>query len=397
MANKIKLGILGGGEDSLIGVLHRVASSMHDKYELVGGVFNPKHSISLDFGKKLGLDSNRVYSDLDSFVKGESKLDKKDRIEVVSVLTPNFLHYPMAKKLLENDFHVICEKPLTTTYDEALELSKIKNSKNLVFAVTYTYTGYPMVRQMTDMVKNGVIGKIQKVDAQYLQGWLNPVVHEKEKRLSTWRLNPKVSGISCCVGDIGTHAFNMVELVTGMKVKEILADLNTLYSDNPMDVDANILVRLSNGAHGTIRSSQIATGEENNLRISVYGDKGGLKWEQENPNYLYHLTDDQPLKVLKTAHAYNSEISNLSIKIPPGHPEGIFDSMGNIYHGVAKAINNDKFFKEEFPGIEDGVRGMDFIEKAVHSSKSGNICVNLDILFTLNLKITVILHFNFIF
>ena len=360
MANKIKLGILGGGEDSLIGVLHRVASSMHDKYELVGGVFNPKHSISLDFGKKLGLDSNRVYSDLDSFVKGESKLDKKDRIEVVSVLTPNFLHYPMAKKLLENDFHVICEKPLTTTYDEALELSKIKNSKNLVFAVTYTYTGYPMVRQMTDMVKNGVIGKIQKVDAQYLQGWLNPVVHEKEKRLSTWRLNPKVSGISCCVGDIGTHAFNMVELVTGMKVKEILADLNTLYSDNPMDVDANILVRLSNGAHGTIRSSQIATGEENNLRISVYGDKGGLKWEQENPNYLYHLTDDQPLKVLKTAHAYNSEISNLSIKIPPGHPEGIFDSMGNIYHGVAKAINNDKFFKEEFPGIEDGVRAVSY-------------------------------------
>ena len=165
----------------------------------------------------------------------------------------------MAKALLENDFHVICEKPLTTTYNEAIELSKIKQSKKLVFAVTYTYTGYPMVRQMTDMIKNGVIGKVHKFDAQYLQGWLNPVVHEKEKRMSTWRLNPKVSGVSCCVGDIGTHAFNMVELVTGMKVKKLLADLNTLYSDNPMDVDANILARLSNGANGTIRSCLLYT------------------------------------------------------------------------------------------------------------------------------------------
>ena len=378
MDNKLRLGILGGGGDSLIGVLHRVASSMHDKYRLIGGVFNPEHSISLDFGKQLGLDASRVYKDLDSMIESEKKIDINDRIQVVSVLTPNYLHYPMAKALLENDFHVICEKPLTTTYNEAIELSKIKQSKKLVFAVTYTYTGYPMVRQMTDMIKNGVIGKVHKFDAQYLQGWLNPVVHEKEKRLSTWRLNPKVSGVSCCVGDIGTHAFNMVELVTGMKVKKLLADLNTLYSDNPMDVDANILARLSNGANGTIRSSQIATGEENNLRISVYGDKGGLKWEQENPNYLYHLTDDQPLRVLKSAHQYNSEISNLSIKIPPGHPEGIFDSMGNIYHGVSKAINGQFFYNEEFPGIEDGVRGMDFIEKAVHSSKSGNIWVNLD-------------------
>jgi predicted dehydrogenase len=282
---------------------------MHDKYRLIGGVFNPEHSISLDFGKQLGLDASRVYKDLDSMIESEKKIDINDRIQVVSVLTPNYLHYPMAKALLENDFHVICEKPLTTTYNEAIELSKIKQSKKLVFAVTYTYTGYPMVRQMTDMIKNGVIGKVHKFDAQYLQGWLNPVVHEKEKRMSTWRLNPKVSGISCCVGDIGTHAFNMVELVTGMKVKKLLADLNTLYSDNPMDVDANILARLSNGANGTIRSSQIATGEENNLRISVYGNKGGLKWEQENPNYLYHLTDDQPLRVLKSAHQYNSEIS----------------------------------------------------------------------------------------
>jgi len=375
---KIRLGILGGGGDSLIGVLHRIASSMHDNYEIVGGVFNPEHEESLKFARHLGLDESRVYKDYETFINEEIKLDYEKRIEVVSVLTPNFLHFPMAKMLLENDFHVICEKPLTTTYAEAKELFKIKESKDLVFAVTYTYTGYPMVRQMTKMVANGEIGKVHKVDAQYLQGWLNPVVHDKEKRSSTWRLNPKVSGISCCVGDIGTHAFNMVELVAGSNVKKILSHLNNLYDDNPMDVDANILIQLENGANGTIRSSQIATGEENNLRISIYGDKGGLKWEQENPNYLYHLSDNEPMRVLKTAHPYNYAISNISTKIPPGHPEGIFDSMGNIYNGVAKAIKKQKFDSVEFPSIDEGVRGMDFIEKAVKSHQSGNIWMNLD-------------------
>ena len=375
---KIRLGILGGGGDSLIGVLHRIASSMHDNYEIVGGVFNPEHEESLKFARHLCLDESRVYKDYETFINEERKLDSEKRIEVVSVLTPNFLHFPMAKMLLENDFHVICEKPLTTTYAEAKELFRIKESKDLVFAVTYTYTGYPMVRQMTKMVANGEIGKIHKVDAQYLQGWLNPVVHDKEKRSSTWRLNPKVSGISCCVGDIGTHAFNMVELVAGSNVKKILSHLNNLYDDNPMDVDANILIQLENGANGTIRSSQIATGEENNLRISIYGDKGGLKWEQENPNYLYHLSDNEPMRVLKTAHPYNYDISNISTKIPPGHPEGIFDSMGNIYNGVAKAIKKQKFDSVEFPSIDEGVRGMDFIEKAVKSHQSGNIWMNLD-------------------
>ena len=375
---KIRLGILGGGGDSLIGVLHRIASSMHDNYEIVGGVFNPEHEESLKFARLLGLDESRVYKDYETFINEEIKLDSEKRIEVVSVLTPNFLHFPMAKMLLENNFHVICEKPLTTTYAEAKELFKIKESKDLVFAVTYTYTGYPMVRQMTKMVANGEIGKVHKVDAQYLQGWLNPVVHDKEKRSSTWRLNPKVSGISCCVGDIGTHAFNMVELVAGSNVKKILSHLNNLYDDNPMDVDANILIQLENGANGTIRSSQIASGEENNLRISIYGDKGGLKWEQENPNYLYHLSDNEPMRVLKTAHPYNYDISNISTKIPPGHPEGIFDSMGNIYNGVAKAIKKQKFDSVEFPSIDEGVRGMDFIEKAVKSHQSGNIWMNLD-------------------
>ncbi len=378
MSTKIKLGILGGGGDSLIGELHRVAAKMHDHYEIIGGVFNPDHKISLEFGKKIGLDQSRIYKNTEELIEQESKLDPSQRMQAVSVLTPNFLHFPMAKLLLENDFHVICEKPLTTTYNEALELKKIKEKKNAVFAVTHTYTGYPMVRQMTKMISDGIIGNIQRVDAQYLQGWLNPVIHEKDKRSSTWRLNPKQSGSSCCLGDIGTHAFNMVELVTGMKVDKILADLNTLYDDNPMDIDANILIRFPNNAKGTIRSSQIATGEENNIQINVYGSKGALKWKQENPNYLYHLTDDKPLSVLKPGHAYNSEISLDGTKLPPGHPEGIFDAMGNIYKGAARAIKNMPFEKVEFPPIEDGVRGMDFIEKALESNSNGNIWVKLN-------------------
>ena len=378
MNRKIKLGILGGGGDSLIGILHRIASNMFDRYEIVGGVFNPNYKENISFAKKIGLNESRVYNDFETMIEEESKLDINVRMEAVSVLTPNFLHYPMAKKLLENNFHVICEKPLTTSYVEALDLKNIQQTKKLVFAVTYTYTGYPMVRQMTKMISDGTIGKVQKVDAQYLQGWLNPVIHEKKKRNSTWRLDPEKSGISCCVGDIGTHAFNMVELVTGMKVQSVLADLNTLYDDNQMDIDANILIRFSTNAKGTIRSSQIATGEENNLRIHVYGQKGALKWEQENPNYLYHLKDDAPMQVLKSGHAYNDEISLDGTKLPPGHPEGIFDSMGNIYRGVARAIRLESFKKEEFPSIEDGVRGMDFIEKTIESNSKGNIWIKLN-------------------
>ena len=378
MSKKIRLGILGGGGDSLIGVLHRVASSMFDRYEIIGGVFNPNYPDNLAFAQKLGLDKSRIYIDFETMIQKESELDPEVRMEVVSVLTPNFLHYPMAKKLLENDFHVICEKPLTTTYDEALDLYKIQKEKNAVFAVTHTYTGYPMIRQMTKMIAEGVIGNIQRVDAQYLQGWLNPIIHDKDKRSSTWRLDPEKSGSSCCLGDIGTHAFNMVELVTGMKVEKLLADLNTLYDDNQMDIDANILIRFKNNAKGIIRSSQIATGEENNIRINVYGSKGALKWEQENPNYLYKLSDDQPLQVLKPGHAYNSNISLDGTKLPPGHPEGIFDAMANIYKGVARAINGESFEKAEFPPIEDGVRGMDFIEKSLESNSKGNIWVELN-------------------
>ncbi|MBO0591498.1 Gfo/Idh/MocA family oxidoreductase [Cellulophaga sp. E16_2] len=378
MAKKIRLGILGGGGDSLIGILHRVASQINDNYEIVGAVFNPKFEDNISFAEEIDIPTNRIYKDFDTLVEEEMKLPESERIQVCSVLTPNFLHFPMAKKLLENGFSVICEKPMTTTYEEAKILQATLEKAGTIFAVTHTYTGYPMVRQMREMIKQGALGKIQKVDVRYYQGWLNPVIHDKEKRSSTWRLDPEKAGISCCMGDIGVHAFNMIEYTTGMQVKSILADLNYLYDDNQMDIDGTVLVRFDGNAKGVLRSSQIATGEENGLAIAIYGDKGGLRWEQENPNYLYVMSDDKPLQVYKPGHAYNSKLSLDGTKLPPGHPEGIFDSMANIYLGVSKAIRGQEYNDGEFPTIMDGVRGLNFIESTVTSHKNGNTWVVLD-------------------
>ena len=376
--NKIRHGILGGGGDSLIGVLHRVAAHMYDRYEIVAGVFNPNYEENVAFAKQIGVNTDRVYKDFDEFIAVESQKPEDERLEVVSVLTPNVLHYPMAKKLLENGFNVICEKPLTTSYEDALELAALQKKHNAVFAVTYTYTGYPMVRHMKQLIADGVLGEIQKVDLQYYQGWINPVIHDREKRKSVWRLDPKVAGISSCVGDIGTHAFHMVEYLTGMEVKEILADLNMLYEDNPLDIDGTILVRFSDTVKGVLRSSQIATGEENGLTVAIYGRKGAFRWEQENPNYLYHLKDDEPRRVIKPGNAYASDFANDGTKLPAGHPEGIFDAMGNIYQGVAKALRGEKAFNGEYPTLYEGARGMNFIESVVASHKNGNTWQSLD-------------------
>ena len=376
--SKIRLGVLGGGGDSLIGVLHRVASFMYDRYEIVGGVFNPDYEENLKFAKQIGINTERVYRDFDEFIELESAKPLSERMEVVSVLTPNFLHYPMAKKLLENGFNVICEKPLTTSLTEAKELEALQKKNNAIFAVTYTYTGYPMVREMKNMIANGVIGEIHKVDLQYYQGWINPVIHDKEKRSQVWRLDPKKAGISSCIGDIGTHIFNMVEYVTGMEVKELLSDLNTLYDDNPLDIDGSILIRMSNKVKGLLRASQIATGDENNITVAIYGRNGALKWEQENPNYLYFLKDDEPRRLIKPGNVYNTDVSLDGTKLPAGHPEGIFDAMGNIYKGVAKALRSEKSFDGEFPTIYEGVRGMMFIEKVVESNKKGNVWISME-------------------
>ena len=376
--SKIRLGILGGGGDSLIGVLHRVASHMFDRYEITGGVFNPDFKENIKFAKHIGVNTDRVYIDFDTFIEEEIKKSVEDRIEVVSVLTPNFLHFPMAKKLLENGFHVICEKPLTTSYEEARELEALQKKNNAIFAVTYTYTGYPMVRHMKHMIAAGELGEIQKIDVQYYQGWINPVIHDPEIRKTVWRLDPKKAGISSCMGDIGTHAFQMTEYLTGMEVESLLSDLNMLYENNSLDLDGTVLIRFSETVKGVIRASQIATGEENGLTVAVYGKKGAYKWEQENPNILYHMTDDQPKRIIKPGHAYVSAIAADGTKLPGGHPEGIFDAMGNIYKGVAKALRDEAAFDGEYPTMNDGVRGMLFIEKVVESHKKGNVWLSLD-------------------
>ncbi|MEP2936781.1 MAG: Gfo/Idh/MocA family oxidoreductase [Gilvibacter sp.] len=377
MSNKIRWGVLGGGGDSLIGILHRVAASMFDAYSLTGAVFNPDHEKSLAFAKEIGIPTDRIYADFDSMVAAELALPKEERIQVFSVLTPNFLHYPMAKKLLESGFHVICEKPMTMTYQEALALEVIQKANNNIFALTHTYTGYPMIRQMRHMVASGELGKIQKVDAQYYQGWINPIIHDKEQRSSTWRLDPEKSGISCCMGDIGVHAYQMIEYVTGLEVKEILADLNHLYEDNQMDIDGTVLLRFDKFTKGVLRASQIATAEENCFTLAIYGQKGSIKWQQENPNYVQLLIDGQPVQTLKPGHGYNSDLSLDGTKLPPGHPEGIFDAMGNIYKGVAKAVRGQQYDPAEFPGMRDGVRGMNFIEQSVASHANGNVWTSL--------------------
>ncbi len=378
MPKKIRLGILGGGGDSLIGVLHRVAAFINDNYEIVGAVFSPSHGESLAFAKEIDIPTNRIYQDFDTLIEEELKLPVEERMQVCSVQTPNFLHFPMAKKLLDNGFHVICEKPMTMTHEEAKALQEAHKKSGKVFALTHTYTGYPMVRQMREMIRNGALGKLHKVDARYYQGWINPIIHDKEKRSSVWRLDPQKAGISSCMGDIGVHAFNMVEFTTGLKIRSLLCDFNYLYDDNQMDVDGTVLVRIDTHVKGVIRASQVATGEENGLAIRIYGEKGGFYWEQEKPNFLYFFNEGKPLQVYKPGHPYNSEISLSGTKLPPGHPEGIFDAMANIYLGAAKAIRGEAYDDGEFPTMEDGVRGMNFIEGTVRSHKAGNVWVDLD-------------------
>ena len=377
MNKKIRLGILGGGGNSLVGILHRIAALMHNKYEIVGGVFSRDMSSNTQFAKKIGIDSSRIYSDCKNMIQNELKLPEEERIQVVSILTPNFIHYDMAKSLLENGFHVICEKPLTTSYDQAKELRSLVEKTGLIFAVTYTYTGYPTIRKMRKMISEGAIGEIQKIDAQYYQGWINPIIHQSDTRMDTWRLDPEQSGISCCIGDIGTHAFDMLEYLTQLKIDKVLADLNYLYDDNKMDVDGSILIRCNNGVKGIIRASQIATGENNNFSVMIYGKKGGLKWEQENPRVLCFMQEGKEVEMLESDNI-NSDLLTEEAVLPPGHPDEIFDAMANIYNGAAKAINKEDYNPDEFPTIIDGVRGMNFIESVVESHRKGNVWITID-------------------
>lgn len=370
---KIKLGMIGGGLGAFIGDAHRRAARITDDYEFTGGVFDVDYARSKEFALKQGIPADRCYENVEAMIKGELARPAGDRIEAVAIVTPNNLHFPFAKMLLENKFHVMCEKPMTITVEEAEKLEELVNRNKLTFALTHTYTGYPMVRQMHEMIASGMLGAIQRIDAQYYQGWVNSIIHGSDSRIKgVWRFDPAQSGASSCMADIGVHAFNLIEYTTGLRIRQVLSDLNNIKENFKLDLDGTVMLRFDNGIKGVIRACQVATGEENNITIAVYGSKASLKWGQENPNYLYLLTDTDPVRVLKPAHAYNSEFAERSHTMPNGHPEGIYEAVANIYKGMAKSIRGEAFTPGEFPTVNDGVRGMKFIQAVVNSNKKGN-------------------------
>jgi predicted dehydrogenase len=375
---KIRMGMIGGGIGAFIGDAHRRASRICNDFELVGGVFDADFEKSKQFAKNEGISPERCYKSVDELIKGEAALSAPDRMEVVVIVTPNALHFPFAKSLLSAGFNIVCEKPMTMTVNEAEELEKLVSQKKLTFALTHTYTGYPMIRQMRDIISKGLLGTIQRIDAQYYQGWINSIIHGTGSRITgVWRLDPKHAGSSSCMGDIGVHAFNLIEYTTGLEVKEVLSDLNPVKDDIQLDLDGTVLLRFSKNLKGVIRASQVCGGEENNLTIAVYGSKASLKWAQEDPNYLYMLSDSEPTRIFKPAHGFNDPLAENSHTMPSGHPEGIYEALANIYKGTAKSIRGEKFTPGEFPTVHDGVRGMKFIHSVVESNKEGNIWIKV--------------------
>ncbi len=370
--------MIGGGSGAFIGDAHRRASRICNDFELVGGVFSADFEKSKQFAKTEGISNNRCYPSVDAMIHAELALPLEERIELVAIVTPNALHFSFAKKLLLAGFHLVCEKPMTMTVDEAMELEKLVNQKKLTFALAHTYTGYPMVRQMKDLIAQGVLGTIQRIDAQYYQGWINSIIHGTESRITgVWRLEPEHAGISSCIGDIGVHAFNLIEYTTGLTIKQVLSDLNSVQKEVKLDLDATVLLRFSDNLKGVIRASQVCAGEENSLTIAVYGSKSSLKWEQENPNYLYLLSDSEPTKIYKPAHGYNEAFAEASHTMPSGHPEGIYEALANIYKGTAKSIRGVNFVPGEFPTVHEGLRGMKFIHSVIESNKLGNVWISI--------------------
>ena len=373
----LQLGMLGGGPGSFIGFTHRLAAKMDEEFALVGGAFSSDYAKSVKFARSIDLDVKRVYRSVDELIERERALPVDGRMTAVTIATPNYLHYDAARKLIRAGFHVICDKPVTMTCAEAERLEKMVGERGTVFCLTHNYTGYPMVREARKLLEKGTLGKIQKIDVQYYMGAFNPLVHDKKNWKSIWRFDPSKAGISCNVADLGTHAFNLVEYITQIEVKAVLADLNTLYDGLPLDLDATILLRFGGNLKGVLRSSHIATGEENALVVKIYGDKMGLRWEEENPNYLYLLSDNKPAQVYSRGKSSNTKFSLEGTRVYRGLPEGFFESFANLYKGAAKAIRTKRETSGAFPTIHDGVRTMKFVEAAVSSHKKGNKWVEL--------------------
>lgn len=371
---KIKMGMIGGGPGAFIGDAHRRAARICNDFELVGGMFSSSFEKTKATAEIEDLDLSRCYDSVDSLIDSEMKLPAGERMEAIAIVTPNYLHFATAERLLKNGFHIICEKPMTLTVEEAETLESLVKETGRTFALMHTYTGYPMTRQMRKMIESGVLGTIQRIDAQYYQGWINAIIHGAGSRITgVWRLEPQHAGASSCMGDIGVHAFNLIEFTTGLEVREVLSDLSSIKENVKLDLDGTVLLRFNNNLKGVIRSSQVCAGEENNLRIAVYGSKASLKWEQENPNYLTLISDSEQTKIMKPAHDYNDTLTEESQTMPCGHPEGIYEAIANIYKGAAKSIRKQDFDPAEFPTVHDGVRGMKFIHSVINSNKNGNV------------------------
>jgi len=382
---KIRMGMVGGGIGAFIGEVHRSAAYLDGHIELVCGAFSGDAQKCIDSGRELYLPSNRCYSSYAEMFRQESLLPLGERMDFVVIVTPNHVHYPVAKQALANGFHVMSDKPATLNVAEAKELAELTNKTGLLYGLTHAYTGYPMVKEARKMISEGKIGKIRKVVVEYPQGWLATSLEESAHRQALWRTNPETSGISCCMGDIGTHCESLLEYITGLQITELCADLSTFVDGRVLDDDGNVLIRMNNGAKGILHASQVSVGEENDLNIRVYGEIGGLHWCQQEPNTLW-LTDlEKPKQKLRAGSKYLSDIAAYNTRLPAGHPEGLLEAFANLYRNFAFCIQDrlrgvaSSESHLDFPTIHDGVRGMVFIETCVNSSKSNQKWLKLEV------------------
>jgi len=374
MKRKLRMGMVGGGQGAFIGAVHRMAAIMDGKIELVAGAFSSDPKRSKASGKELFLDPGRVYGSYEEMAQKEAALPADERIDFVSIVTPNNSHYPISKVFLEAGFHVVCDKPLTSDLKEAKKLRALVEKTGKVFALTHNYSGNPMVKEARRLVRTGKLGKILKVVSEYPQGWLIDPIEKQGQKQAAWRTDPAQAGASCCVGDIGTHAEHLVRHITGLEIESLCADLTIFGDGRELDDDGNILIRYVGGAKGVLISSQISVGEENNLSVRIYGTKASLEWYQEFPNELIVKFPNAPRQIHRGGNGYNSKDVQKVTRIPQGHPEGYIEAFANIYLEAAKAIGDAvsgrKVRHHDFPTVDDGVMGIAFVATVVKSSRS---------------------------
>lgn len=372
---KLKMGMVGGGRDAFIGAVHRKAALMDGKVEFIAGALSSDPEKAKASARDLLLSKERSYGTWQEMVDKESNLPESDRIDFVSIVTPNFMHFPIAKGFAEAGINVICDKPMTYSLQEAKDLVDIVKDSGIVFALSHNYTGYPMVKQARHMVRTGELGDILKIVVEYPQSWLLKSIEEGGQKQVSWRTDPKRSGISNCMGDIGSHCENLAHYITGLEITEMCADLKSIL-DRPLDNDGNILLHFEKEARGILHASQFSAGEENNLRIRVYGTKGSLEWHQEEPNYLWFRTNQRPAQLYRRGNAYLCDAAQRATRLPPGHPEAFIEAFANIYANATDAMRAKILGQEpdelvlDFPTVIDGARGLAFIESAVESGRS---------------------------